>query len=335
MARHRSPRGRRPTPGSPLAVALAAAAGSGGAHRSQSVALTRPFSPSWAVATVVAGGVVAAAGQAALERTLPLATDGANLLRLSVERALGARPGDEQAAVGAAETSTTSAPRPTSAAKTAAPLRVALQPVPAAPATGDAVPAEPVVATAQNLVKAAELQRRIAEAEAWAASAERAAAAARQAEAARATASAARVTAASTTRATAAAASSGVRLVQGRVTSGFGPRWGSRHNGLDIAAPIGTPIRAPLAGTVISSGPASGFGMWVRIRHDDGTITVYGHINRSLVRVGQRVNAGDVIAEVGNRGQSTGPHLHIEVITPNGTKIDPRPWLDARGIRYT
>ncbi|MEU6698785.1 M23 family metallopeptidase [Pseudonocardia sp. NPDC046786] len=126
-----------------------------------------------------------------------------------------------------------------------------------------------------------------------------------------------------------------VSIVSGRVTSGFGSRWGSQHMGLDIAAPIGTPINVPIDGTVISSGAASGFGMWVRVQHDDGTITVYGHINRSLVSVGERVTAGQQIAEVGNRGQSTGPHLHIEVIDPSGTKINPKPWLDARGFSYT
>ena len=102
---------------------------------------------------------------------------------------------------------------------------------------------------------------------------------------------------------------------------------------MDVAAPIGTPIHVPLAGVVISSGPASGFGMWVRVQHADGTITVYGHINRSFVRVGQHVAAGDVIAETGNRGQSTGPHLHIGVMV-NGVYVNPKPWLDARGIRY-
>jgi murein DD-endopeptidase MepM/ murein hydrolase activator NlpD len=125
-----------------------------------------------------------------------------------------------------------------------------------------------------------------------------------------------------------------VEMITGRVTSGFGGRWGTVHQGLDIAAPIGTPIRVPLGGTVIDSGPARGFGLWVRVRHDDGTITVYGHINRSLVKVGQKVAAGEEIAEVGNRGQSTGPHLHIEVITPGGKKINPRPWLDEHGIGY-
>ncbi|MBN9111271.1 MAG: M23 family metallopeptidase [Pseudonocardia sp.] len=125
-----------------------------------------------------------------------------------------------------------------------------------------------------------------------------------------------------------------VQIVTGRVSSGFGMRGGVMHAGLDIAAPIGTPIRVPLDGVVISSGPASGFGLWVRVQHADGTITVYGHINRSMVQVGQKVTAGQQIAEVGNRGQSTGPHLHIEVQTPGGQKIDPRGWLNSHGFRY-
>ncbi len=72
--------------------------------------------------------------------------------------------------------------------------------------------------------------------------------------------------------------------------------------------------------------------MWVVLRHSDGTASVYGHINRSLVEVGKKVKAGDEIAEVGNRGQSTGPHLHLEVWEQDGTKTNPLPWLLARGI---
>jgi murein DD-endopeptidase MepM/ murein hydrolase activator NlpD len=125
-----------------------------------------------------------------------------------------------------------------------------------------------------------------------------------------------------------------VQMVVGRVTSGFGARWGRAHKGLDIAAPVGTPINVPLGGEVIASGPASGFGLWVRVRHDDGTVTTYGHVNRALVRVGEQVAAGQEIAEVGNRGHSTGPHLHVEVQTPAGATVNPRPWLDQHGIGY-
>ncbi|WP_374229837.1 M23 family metallopeptidase [Rhodococcus sp. F64268] len=118
----------------------------------------------------------------------------------------------------------------------------------------------------------------------------------------------------------------------GIFTSGYGARWGTNHNGIDIAGPIGTPILAVTNGHVIETGPASGFGLWVRVQQDDGTVGVYGHIDRSLVSVGQPVSAGDQIATMGNRGQSTGPHLHYEVHLADGTKIDPAPWLMHRGI---
>lgn len=122
-----------------------------------------------------------------------------------------------------------------------------------------------------------------------------------------------------------------VRPVQGRLTSTYGPRGGTIHYGIDIANSIGTPILSAMAGTVINSGPASGFGLWVRVQHSGGLITVYGHINESLVSVGQRVAAGEQIATLGNRGQSTGPHLHFEV-HQDGSKINPLPWLRSRGI---
>ncbi|GAA1033228.1 MULTISPECIES: M23 family metallopeptidase [Amycolatopsis] len=121
--------------------------------------------------------------------------------------------------------------------------------------------------------------------------------------------------------------------VTGTITSNYGGRWGTTHYGLDVANAIGTPIRTPLAGTVIEAGPASGFGLWVRVRHEDGTVTVYGHINRYSVSAGQRVAAGQVIAEVGDRGQSTGPHLHFEVWTAGERKTDPLRWLRGLGVR--
>uniref|UniRef100_UPI0035A1AEAB M23 family metallopeptidase n=1 Tax=Actinomycetospora aeridis TaxID=3129231 RepID=UPI0035A1AEAB len=123
-----------------------------------------------------------------------------------------------------------------------------------------------------------------------------------------------------------------VKPADGRFTSGFGARWGSSHRGIDIAGPIGTPIVSVGDGTVIESGPASGFGQWVRVELEDGTVNVYGHVNRSYVREGQRVRAGEEIAEIGNRGQSTGPHLHFEVWKNGSQKINPLPWLAERGI---
>lgn len=121
----------------------------------------------------------------------------------------------------------------------------------------------------------------------------------------------------------------------GRFTSGFGARWGVTHYGIDLAAPIGTPIYAFTDGFVEESGPASGFGLWVVLRHPDGTSTVYGHINRSFVTVGQRVSAGEQIAEVGNRGQSTGPHLHFEVWDAAKNKVNPVPRMNAIGLNVT
>lgn len=123
-----------------------------------------------------------------------------------------------------------------------------------------------------------------------------------------------------------------VRPIGGVLTSTFGMRWGAMHAGLDLADPIGTPIAAVTDGVVIEAGPADGFGLWVRVQQDDGTIGVYGHVNDILATVGQQVKAGDIIATVGNRGYSTGPHLHYEVHLPGGEPIDPMPWLAARGV---
>ncbi|MFI5714223.1 M23 family metallopeptidase [Nocardia sp. NPDC051750] len=124
-------------------------------------------------------------------------------------------------------------------------------------------------------------------------------------------------------------------FASGAYTSGFGARWGVQHLGVDIAAPIGTPIYAVADGEVIDAGPAAGFGMWVRLLHADGTVTVYGHVDTTTVSVGEYVLAGDQIATMGNRGFSTGPHVHFEVWLNGGDKIDPIPWLATRGISLT
>jgi murein DD-endopeptidase MepM/ murein hydrolase activator NlpD len=120
----------------------------------------------------------------------------------------------------------------------------------------------------------------------------------------------------------------------GRVTSCYGARWGTLHAGVDIAAPIGTPVFTPEDGIVLQAGPASGFGLAVAVQHGDGTITLYGHVNQMFVSAGQVVTAGQQIAEVGNKGQSTGPHLHFEVHTGGlyANRVNPVPWLTARGI---
>lgn len=114
-------------------------------------------------------------------------------------------------------------------------------------------------------------------------------------------------------------------------TSAFGSRWGTLHAGLDIANAIGTPIYAATDGEVIAAGPTAGYGMWVKIRASDGTVTLYGHIDTATVQSGDRVMAGDQIATMGNRGNSTGPHLHFEVHLNGSLKADPMSWLRARG----
>ncbi len=121
----------------------------------------------------------------------------------------------------------------------------------------------------------------------------------------------------------------------GTVTSGFGGRWGTFHYGVDIANAIGTPIVSVADGLVLDAGPASGFGQWVRVQLDDGTIVVYGHVDSFLAHAGDRVEAGQEIATIGNRGQSTGPHLHFEVWMNGTDKVDPLPWLAERGIHLS
>lgn len=95
------------------------------------------------------------------------------------------------------------------------------------------------------------------------------------------------------------------------------------HEGIDISAPMGTPIIAPAAGLVIDVGREPGYGLQLRIDHGYGVITRYAHCSKVLVRVGQRVRRGDTIALVGNSGISTAPHLHYEVEV-NGRTVDPR-----------
>lgn len=123
-----------------------------------------------------------------------------------------------------------------------------------------------------------------------------------------------------------------VMPTKGIYTSNFGYRWGVLHAGIDLANAIGTPIYAVSDGVVIAAGPTAGYGAWVKLLHADGTVTLYGHVNTTLVNVGERVMAGDQIATIGNRGNSTGPHLHFEVQLNGSDRIDPVPWLAQRGL---
>ena len=112
----------------------------------------------------------------------------------------------------------------------------------------------------------------------------------------------------------------------GQVSSGFGPRWGRMHQGIDVAAPTGRPITAAKSGKVIVAGSSGGYGNLVVIDHGGGLSTAYAHQSRIAVRVGQPVTQGGLIGFVGSTGFSTGPHLHFEVRV-NGVARDPLPYL--------
>ncbi|MCA9733542.1 M23 family metallopeptidase [candidate division KSB1 bacterium] len=121
-------------------------------------------------------------------------------------------------------------------------------------------------------------------------------------------------------------------LLGGRITDIYGVRIDpflkqrKHHGGLDIAAPTGTQVYAPAAGKVIyvrrNYVPNRGYGKCVKIDHGGGTVTLYGHLSKIHVEVGQEVKRWDVIGLVGDTGRSTGPHLHYEV-SKNGKRIDP------------
>jgi len=113
-----------------------------------------------------------------------------------------------------------------------------------------------------------------------------------------------------------------------RYTSGFGTRWGRLHAGTDFAAPVGTPIYAPADGVVTYAGWQSGYGRLIKIKHEFGIETRYGHLSAIKVKVGQRVSRGERIGDMGNSGRSTGPHLHYE-IRVSGKPIDPMIYIKA------
>ena len=114
--------------------------------------------------------------------------------------------------------------------------------------------------------------------------------------------------------------------VQGILTSPFGPRWGRIHEGIDIGASTGTPIVAAAAGRVIVSGWSGGYGYLVVVDHGNGMATAYAHNSSLVAGVGQQVAQGQLIAYVGNTGNSFGPHLHFEVRV-NGGAVDPMGYL--------
>ena len=118
---------------------------------------------------------------------------------------------------------------------------------------------------------------------------------------------------------------------KGVVTSGYGMRWGRMHKGIDIAAPIGTPVVAAAPGIVVSAGwNSGGYGNLVEIQHPDGSVTLYAHNNRILVRRGQEVQQGQQISEMGSTGFSTGPHCHFEVHPAGRGAVNPIAFLPSK-----
>lgn len=122
--------------------------------------------------------------------------------------------------------------------------------------------------------------------------------------------------------------------LKGKVKSKFGPRIhpvtkeaGKMHNGVDIPAPVGVNIVAPADGKVLKTFEHEFGGLTIYIMHDNGFETRYCHLDKILVRDGQRVKKGDVIALNGNTGRSTGPHLHFGMIDTKRNYVDPEKYL--------
>lgn len=119
-----------------------------------------------------------------------------------------------------------------------------------------------------------------------------------------------------------------------RLTAGYGDAgtlWASDHTGQDFAAPYGTPVRAVGSGEIIFAGWDGSYGYKIVLRHDDGTETWYCHLSEFEYTSGY-VRAGTVIGYVGSTGNSTGPHLHLEVRPGGGDPINPIPWLRSLGL---
>jgi len=114
--------------------------------------------------------------------------------------------------------------------------------------------------------------------------------------------------------------------ISGAITSGFGPRWGGTHSGIDIDCVTGAPIGASRAGTVVSATYDGGYGYHVVIDHGGGFASLYAHASELYVSAGNSVSQGDTIAACGSTGQSTGDHLHFE-IRVNGSPQDPLAYL--------
>lgn len=111
-----------------------------------------------------------------------------------------------------------------------------------------------------------------------------------------------------------------------------GARWARNHTGTDFAADAGTRIGVVMKGEVIQAEYSGPYGNQVKVRHTDGTVTSYSHMSSFSVSVGDLVYAGDKLGEVGSTGNSTGPHLHFEVLPDGESPINPLPWLRDHGL---
>ena len=120
-----------------------------------------------------------------------------------------------------------------------------------------------------------------------------------------------------------------------RITATFGQSgslWSADHTGVDLAAPSGTPVGSVAAGTVTGAGDAGAYGLQVEVTHPDGTVTSYSHLSRIDVTEGQVLQQGGAVGAVGSTGNSTGPHLHLELRPTGGVPVDPVAALLARGV---
>ncbi|MEW1906252.1 MULTISPECIES: M23 family metallopeptidase [unclassified Streptomyces] len=118
-----------------------------------------------------------------------------------------------------------------------------------------------------------------------------------------------------------------------------GAMWAHKHSGQDFAVPVGTPVKAAAAGTVVKAGPYGGgdgpaYGNAIVVKHANGKYSQYAHLSKIQVKIGQKVGAGQRIALSGNTGNSSGPHLHFEIrTTPNyGSAVNPAAFLRAHGV---
>jgi murein DD-endopeptidase MepM/ murein hydrolase activator NlpD len=120
------------------------------------------------------------------------------------------------------------------------------------------------------------------------------------------------------------------------LTAGFGQYglWSHSHTGQDFAAPVGTPVHALADGTIIFASYDGAYGNKIAIQHEGGLVTWYAHLSAYEVEIGDKVEAGQLIGRVGDTGNTTGPHLHLEIRPSADVPVDPLPWLRSHGIKY-